>query len=139
MPVTAPAYDFAMNHDRYSDDYIADILREAQRIAMVGASRQRHRPSYFAMKYLIGKGYRSSRSIPALREQILGQPVYATLADVPAPVDIVDIFRNSEAALEVTREAIAARTGSASRSCGCSSASAMTLPRAKPKPPGSKS
>lgn len=97
-----------MNHDRYSDDYIADILRAARVFAFVGASANTSRPSYFAMKYLIGKGYTVHPVNPGLAgQQILGRDVYASLADVPAPVDIVDIFRNSEAALSIAREAIA--------------------------------
>ena len=74
---------------------------------MVGASATSNRPSYFAMKYLLGKGYRVIPVNPGLAgQEILGQPVFAALADVPAPVDIVDIFRSSAAALEITREAI---------------------------------
>jgi predicted CoA-binding protein len=74
---------------------------------MVGASATNNRPSYFAMKYLIGKGYRVMPVNPGLAgQEILGQPVFACLAEVPAPVDIVDIFRGPAAALEVTREAI---------------------------------
>jgi hypothetical protein len=97
-----------MNHDRYSDDYIADILRAARVFAFVGASANTSRPSYFAMKYLLGKGYKVHPVNPGLAgQQLLGQVVYASLADVPAPVDIVDIFRNSEAALSIAREAIA--------------------------------
>lgn len=96
-----------MNHDRYSDDYIADILGEAHSFALVGASANTVRPSYFVMKYLLGKGYRVVPINPGIAgQQILGQTVYASLADVPEPVDVVDIFRNSEAALEITREAI---------------------------------
>ena len=96
-----------MNHDIYSDDYVADILRGAKSIAMIGASANTSRPSYFAMKYLIGKGYRVVPINPGLvGQQILGQSVVATLAEVAGPVEIVDIFRNSEAALEITREAI---------------------------------
>ena len=96
-----------MNHDRYSDDYIAEILSGATSIAMVGASATTNRPSYFAMKYLLGKGYRIVPVNPGLAgQQILGQTVYAELASVPGPIAIVDIFRNSEAALEITREAI---------------------------------
>ena len=96
------------NHDRYSDDTIADILREARVFAFVGASANTSRPSYFAMKYLLGKGYTIHPVNPGVAGQkILGQTVYATLADVPAPVDVIDIFRASDAALEVTREAIA--------------------------------
>ena len=96
-----------MNHDTYTDAYIAGILGAARSIAMVGASATPNRPSFFAMKYLLGKGYRVIPVNPTLvGKEILGQPVYASLAEVPAPVDIVDIFRNSAAALEVTREAI---------------------------------
>ena len=96
-----------MNHDAYNDDYVADILRGARTVAMIGASANTSRPSYFAMKYLIGKGYRVVPVNPGLAgQQILGQPVVATLAEASGPVEIVDIFRNSEAALEVTREAI---------------------------------
>ena len=96
-----------MSHASYSDDYIAGILGRARTIAMVGASATTNRPSYFAMKYLLGKGYRVIPVNPGLAGQtILGQPVFATLADVPPPIDIVDIFRSSVAALKVTREAI---------------------------------
>ena len=95
------------SHDSYSDDTISRILREVHTLAMIGASAHTNRPSYFAMKYLIGKGYRVIPVNPALAGQkILEQEVYGALADVPAPVDMVDIFRNSQAALENTREAI---------------------------------
>ena len=97
-----------MAHENYSDDLIASILRENTSIAMVGASANTSRPSYFAMKYLLGKGYRVVPvNVGLAGQQILGHTVYASLADVPPPIQIVDIFRNSEAALEVTREAIA--------------------------------
>jgi predicted CoA-binding protein len=96
-----------MSHATYSDTYIAGILRENSAIAMVGASATTNRPSYFAMKYLLGKGYRVVPVNPGLAGQtILGQKVYGSLADVPPPVHIIDIFRNSEAALAVTREAL---------------------------------
>ncbi|MFA5900319.1 MAG: CoA-binding protein [Hyphomicrobium sp.] len=97
-----------MSHDRYSDEDIADILRSVRVFAFVGASANPSRPSYFAMKYLLSKGYTVHPVNPGLAgQQILGQAVYASLADVPAPVDIVDIFRNTAAALGVTRDAIA--------------------------------
>jgi predicted CoA-binding protein len=97
-----------MDHATYTDDYISAILRSARSIAMVGASANTSRPSYFAMKYLLGKGYRIIPVNPGQEgHEILGQRVYARLADVPPPVDIVDIFRGSDAALEITREAIA--------------------------------
>jgi len=97
-----------MDHDRYSDDYIAEILGSARTFAFVGASANSSRPSYFAMKYLLGKGYTTIPVNPAFAgKEILGQKVYATLADLPAPVDVVDIFRSLDAALEIMREAIA--------------------------------
>jgi uncharacterized protein len=96
-----------MNHDSYTDDYIAGVLRDHTSLAIIGASANTSRPSYFAMKYLLGKGYRVVPVNPALDgATILAQPVFTELAAVPGPVEIVDIFRNSEAALEVTREAI---------------------------------
>ena len=96
-----------MNHDRYTDQYITSILDGVRTIAMVGASAVTNRPSYFAMKYLLGKGYRVIPMNPGLAGQkILGQPVFASLAELATAVDIVDIFRSSAAALEVTREAI---------------------------------
>lgn len=96
-----------MNHDVYSDAYIRDILITYRTIAMVGASPNTSRPSYFAMKYLKAKGFRVIPVNPGQAgQEILGERVYASLADIEEPVDIVDIFRNSEAALGITREAI---------------------------------
>jgi predicted CoA-binding protein len=97
-----------MQHDRYDDTYIAGILSEVRTIAMIGASANISRPSYFALKYLVGKGYTVHPINPGLAgQEIVGQRVYASLAELPAPVEMVDIFRNSEAALGLTREAIA--------------------------------
>ncbi|MFZ1104896.1 MAG: CoA-binding protein [Hyphomicrobiaceae bacterium] len=97
-----------MSHDRYPDQYIAGILGDARTIAVVGASAVTNRPSYFAMKYLLGKGYQVIPVNPSLAgTEIQRQRVYASLADVPGPVDIVDIFRNPAAAHDVVREAIA--------------------------------
>ena len=97
-----------MNHDSYSDAYIRDILTRNHTIAMVGASATTSRPSYFAMKYLKEKGFRIIPVNPGQEGQtILGEKVYGSLAAIPDKVDIVDIFRNSEAALGITREAIA--------------------------------
>ncbi len=96
-----------MNHDVYSDAYIRDILVTYRTIAMVGASPNSSRPSYFAMKYLKAKGFRVIPVNPGQAgKEILGERVYASLADIGEPVDIVDIFRNSEAALGITKEAI---------------------------------
>ena len=96
-----------MNHDSYGDDYIREVLTSTKVIAMVGASATPSQPSYFALKYLIGKGYRVIPVNPALAvQQIFGQRVVASLDQIAGPIDMVDIFRNSEAALEVTRAAI---------------------------------
>jgi uncharacterized protein len=96
-----------MNHDRYTDQYIASILESVRTIAMVGASAATNRPSYFAMKYLLGKGYDVIPLNPGLAgKEILGKKVYAALADLPGPIDMVDIFRNSTAALAIVREAV---------------------------------
>ena len=97
-----------MNHDAYSDAYIREILTRARTIAMVGASPKASRPSYFAMKYLKEKGIRVIPVNPAQAgKTILGESVYASLPAIGEKVDIVDIFRNSDAALAITREAIA--------------------------------
>jgi uncharacterized protein len=86
-----------MDHDSYSDAYLCSILREVKVIAMVGASPQWNRPSFFAMKYLQSKGYRVIPVNPqAAGQDILGERCYADLADVPDAVDMVDIFRRSE-------------------------------------------
>lgn len=95
---------------RYDNAFIKQILRNTKVIAMVGASPNWVRPSNFAMKYLQGKGYRVVPVNPrAAGGEILGEPVYASLADVPGPVDIVDIFRSSEAAAQIVDEAIASK------------------------------
>lgn len=97
-----------MTHQSYTDAYIASILSDARVFAMVGASANTSRPSYFAMKYLLQKGYTVHPINPGLAgKDILGQAVYGELSDVPAPVDVVDIFRNSDAAGEITDQAIA--------------------------------
>jgi predicted CoA-binding protein len=97
-----------MEHERYEDAYLRGILRGVKTIAMVGASPNWNRPSYFAMTYLQGKGYKVIPINPGVAGQtILKETVYARLADVPVPVDMVDIFRNSEAAAGVVDEALA--------------------------------
>jgi len=97
----------AIDHDRYDDAYLRRILRETKTIAMVGASANWNRPSYFAMKYLLDRGYRVMPINPgAAGQDILGQPVYAALDALPVKADMVDIFRNSEAAGPISDEAI---------------------------------
>lgn len=97
-----------MLHDSYDDDYIQSILTTNKVFAVVGASSNQARPSYIVQQYLINKGYMVIPVNPGLTgSEILGQKVYATLKDIPSPVDIVDVFRNSNAALSVTHDAIA--------------------------------
>lgn len=96
-----------MNHDSYSEAYIRDILTSSKVFAIVGASANIVRPSYFVLKYLLAKGFNVIPVNPGLAgKDIGGQTVYASLRDIPRPVDVVDIFRNSEAALGIVREAI---------------------------------
>lgn len=96
-----------VDHDSYSDEYLREILRDSRVIAMVGASPNWNRPSYFAMKYLQAKGYRVIPVNPAAAgQQILGERCYGTLPELPVKVDMVDIFRNSAAAGPITDEAI---------------------------------
>lgn len=96
-----------MNHDTYSDSYIRGILNTVKTIAMVGISPKENRPSYFAFKYLLERGYRMIPVNPGQEgKEILGQKVYARLSDIPEPVDMVDIFRASQHALPVVEEAI---------------------------------
>ena len=98
-----------MDHDSYPDALIRKILRETRTIAMVGSSVHWIRPSYFAMKYLKRKGYRIIPVNPReAGNTILGETVYGRLAEIPEPIDMVDIFRNSEAAGGIADEAIAA-------------------------------
>jgi predicted CoA-binding protein len=92
----------------YDDTYIRGILRRTRVIAMPGASTSWNRPSFFVMKYLQRKGYRVIPVNPrAVGQEILGEPVVSSLGDIGSPVDMVDIFRNSEAAGQITDEAIA--------------------------------
>jgi predicted CoA-binding protein len=94
-------------HDSYSNTEILGILDSVRTIAMVGASPVWNRPSFFAMKYLQEKGYRVIPVSPrAAGKEILGETCYATLAEVPGPIDMVDIFRNAEAADPIVDEAI---------------------------------
>jgi predicted CoA-binding protein len=92
----------------YSDAKIRSILERVKTIAMVGASPNWNRPSYFVMKYLQGKGYRVIPVNPALAgKTLLGETAYASLRDIPEKVDMVDMFRVAEEAPAVVAEAIA--------------------------------
>ncbi|TKT69078.1 CoA-binding protein [Aquamicrobium sp. LC103] len=97
-----------MNHDAYEDSYIAGILNSVRTIAIVGASVNDVRPSYFVAKYLIDKGYSVFPINPGhAGKEILGRPVHARLADVPEPIDMVDVFRASSAVPTVVDEVLA--------------------------------
>ncbi len=97
-----------MDHNSYTDEYIAGILHEAKSFAMVGASANTVRPSYFVLKYLLAKGYRVFPVNPGLTgKEIQGLKVFASLEEIEEPVDVVDIFRNSEAALGIVSHALA--------------------------------
>jgi len=96
-----------MNHDSYSDAYIRDILLKHRVFAVVGASAKTTRPSYFVMKYLVAKGYDVIPVNPGLGgNTIVDRSVFPSLADIDRPVDVVDIFRTSDAALGITEQAI---------------------------------
>ena len=97
-----------MDHDNYADSYIRGILNTVKTIAMVGISPKENRPSYFAFKYLLERGYRMIPVNPGQAgKDILGQKVYAKLADIPEPIDMVDIFRAPQYAPAVVAEALA--------------------------------
>jgi len=97
-----------MNHDSYDDSYIRGILSTVKTIAMVGASEKENRPSYFVFKYLLERGYRMIPVNPGRAgHDMLGQRIYGKLADIPEPIDMIDIFRGSQYALGIVQEALA--------------------------------
>lgn len=97
-----------MNHDSYDNAYIAGILNSVKSIAIVGASANDVRPSFFVTKYLIDKGYDVYPINPGhAGREILGRMTYAKLADVSVPIDMVDIFRASSAVPPIVDEALA--------------------------------
>jgi uncharacterized protein len=97
-----------MNHEQYADSYIGGILNTVKTIAMVGFSPKENRPSYFVFKYLTERGYRVIPVNPGhAGKEALGRKIYAKLADIPEPIDMVDIFRGSEFALGIVKEALA--------------------------------
>lgn len=97
-----------MDHETYPDPYLRDILTSVRTIAVVGASPRRGRPSHGVMAYLQRRGYRAIPVNPnAAGSTIHGETCYASLADVSEPIDMVDIFRRSEAAGAAVDQAIA--------------------------------
>jgi len=96
-----------MNHDNYSDDYIRSILNSVKTIAMVGASANEVRPSYFAFKYLLQRGYDMIPINPGqVGKSLMGRPFVASLAEIGRPVDMVEIFRSSSSIMPVVEEAL---------------------------------
>jgi len=97
-----------MKHDAYDNAYISDILNTVRTVAIVGASANDVRPSFFVTKYLIAKGFDVYPINPGQAgKDILGRMTYAKLSDVPVATDMVDIFRSSDAAPGVVDEALA--------------------------------
>ncbi len=96
-----------MNHDSYPNDYNRSILQGVKTIALVGASQNPARPSWIVMKYLLDRGYDVIPINPGLAgQELLGKRVYGRLTEIPNPVDMVEIFRNSAAAGPITDEAL---------------------------------
>ena len=96
-----------MNHDSYDNAYIAGILNSVKTIAMVGASANDVRPSYFVLKYLLAKGFSVFPINPGQAgKEILGRMTYARLADIPEPIDMVDVFRNAAAVPGIVDEVL---------------------------------
>jgi len=97
------------HHDGYTDDLIRDVLGRVRSVAIVGFSSSPIKASYFVAKYLRDKGYTVYPVNPGIAgQEVLGLPVYASLKDLPQAPDMVDIFRNAQAAAGVTDEAVAA-------------------------------
>ena len=97
-----------MIHDGYDDAYIRDILASVTTIAVVGASANPARPSHHVTEFLVRQGYTVFPVNPGLAgQEIAGRPVYASLAEVPKPFDMVDVFRASDAVGPIVEAAIA--------------------------------
>lgn len=107
LPCPIP-YGAAMDHSNYPNDYIRGILNSVKTIALVGASANPARPSWIVTKYLLERGYDVIPVNPGIAgTELLGKKVYGSLAEIPGPIDMVEIFRNSEAAGPITDEALA--------------------------------
>lgn len=97
-----------MNHDDYDNAYISGILNSVKTVAIVGASANDVRPSFFVAKYLIDKGYEVYPVNPGhAGKEILGRMTYGKLADIPATIDMVDVFRPSAAVPDIMDQILA--------------------------------
>ena len=91
----------------YSDVFLRNLLNDVKTVAVVGISSNPVRPSYFVARYLGLKGYRVIPINPGLAgQELFGEAVYPDLAPVPDEVDMVDIFRRSEAVPSIVEEAL---------------------------------
>lgn len=96
------------DHDHYSAEDLRDILGNVRTIALLGASPKPDRPSFGVMRFLLSKGYTVYPVNPGQAgKEILGQTVYATMSDIPEPIDMVDVFRAPEYLGEVVTETLA--------------------------------
>jgi predicted CoA-binding protein len=96
-----------MNHDSYNDDYIREILNTVKTVAMVGASPQNVRPSYFVFKYLAERGYDMIPINPGqVGNSLLGKPFVRSLEEIDRPIDMIDIFRASEHIMPIVEIAL---------------------------------
>jgi len=97
-----------MNHDIYDDNYIRTILRSVRTMAIVGASPNSIRPSYFLFKYMLERGYDMIPVNPGqVGKQLLGKPFVASLSEIGRPIDMIDIFRGPEHVMPIVDEALA--------------------------------
>jgi predicted CoA-binding protein len=97
-----------MTHEAYPEDYIREILLSVRTIGLVGMSQSDVRPSNLVLRYLLAKGYRVFPVNPGLAgQELFGTRIYASLQDIPANLDMIDIFRNSQAAGKIVDEALA--------------------------------
>lgn len=97
-----------MNHDSYSNDFLRDILQRTRTVALLGISARDDRPSHWVLGFLLGKRFTVYPVNPLLADQkILGCKVYGSLADIPVAIDLVDVFRQSNAFSSVVDEVLA--------------------------------
>src|SRR3954452_20560440 len=97
-----------MNHDAYPDSYIRSILNDVKTVALVGVTDSPVRASNIVARYLMGKGYRVYVINPNLAgKQLFGLTVLSSLAEVPEPIDMVDVFRRQDALAGVFDEVLA--------------------------------
>lgn len=102
------------------------ILESVKTVAVIGLSNKVHRPSYFVGKYLLDHGYTVIPVNPTV-DEVLGQKSYATLADIPVPVDMVDCFRRSDQMIALAQEAISIKTRFLWMQLGVTNAEAKAL------------